>query len=152
MNDLSHRGTQLPTRVQCLCALPFILVLQTPLISKITWCQPFPIPYTEVFSHICNTVRVSCYHLHSFLGSPDLLNYFLYLHILGFILCAVKLYGFWQMHHISYPLLQCHSEQAYCYCALPNFLPPYLPGNHWSLYCPWSYLFPNVTELESYSM
>ena len=90
------------TRVQCFCAVPFALVLQ-----KSIHCQSylgqrhFFTLFSKIISSICNTAVFSCHPLHSFLGSPVLLNVFLFfaLHTLRFTLCAVKFYGFWQMNY-----------------------------------------------------
>ena len=49
-------------------------VLHTPLFSKVTLIRTFSLTFfCEVFSYICDTVRLYCHILHSILGSPDLL-------------------------------------------------------------------------------
>ena len=72
-------GNNLSTRVQPSYVVPFVLVLQNPFISSYLGQQHslFPTPaisFSEVVSHISNTVRFSYHSLNSFLGSPYLLD------------------------------------------------------------------------------
>ena len=62
------------------------LVLQTLLISKVTWGGTFaPYSFSKAVSYICDIVTFFCHSQYSILGYPDLLNDCLTLCTLRFI-------------------------------------------------------------------
>lgn len=73
-------------------------------ISQHLSCTP---PSWSCFIH--NHIRFSCHSLHSFLESPNILNYFYFnLHTIMFTLCAIKCYTCSQIH-VMYPSLWNHT-------------------------------------------
>lgn len=93
ITNLCHSWeTTLSTTMQCFCTVYFSFSF-TGLFPSFSTIPP--IPFSEVVSHICNSVEFSCPDLHSFLGSLNLLNrYFKTFHTLKFTIMLSWSLGF----------------------------------------------------------
>lgn len=83
--------------------------------------QSVTIFFSTHFSISCIVIHLYlfCHILHTIKWCLELLFFFFTFHILRSTLCAVKSYGFWEMHNVLYPLLQDQIYKPKKSCASP---------------------------------